>query len=220
MGKWFLQLMVLLILISCKTETVDHPMPGLEYCTYEVGSSRVYWVDSVHYSRQQNKTFRFQYLVKEEVTGYMTDNEGREVQRLEEWYSWDTGKNYTFRKAKTLLVNHYGAEWMEDNRRYVRLSFPIKSNYKWDANIYNNLGKQDYAYEKVQQPFNTGFLNFSETIGVKQLYDSTLIYLQEAREMYGKDVGLVYKVKRKMDTQPNKPLDGYEVYYKLQTFIP
>lgn len=209
-----------LALGACKTTTEDHPMPGAEYCRYEIGSERVYWVDSVHYSRQQNKTFRFNYLVKEQVTGYMTDNEGRQVQRLEEWYSWDTGKNYQFRKAKTLLVNNYGAEWMEDNRKFLRLSFPIKGNYKWDANLYNNLGKQDYAYEKVEQPFNTGFLNFPLTVGVKQQYDSTLIYVNESREVYGKDAGLIYKVKRKLDTQPNKPYDGFEVYYRMQSFIP
>jgi hypothetical protein len=101
----------------------------------------------------------------------------------------------------------------------LKLVFPVKLNTRWYGNSYIPAGFNvdlqwfqdwDYKYVNVSEPYNNGNINFENTVTVNQVDitegapDEANEYSARtfAKEVYAKNVGLVYRELTRWVYQP------------------
>lgn len=214
----------LLGLTACRENKIsEYSNLGKEYYPLRRGAERRYIMDSVHYSRILNKVTYYKFWLKEVVADSFTDQSGKLTYRIEQYISRDTGRSYQFYDLLTTSVDEYGAQRNSENRQEQILSFPIRNQRSWYPYFYWNDSFQSatrFQYSSVGKPFQNNWFKFNNCIFVKQRYDSTFIFVKENREIYSKDFGLVYRLKKDLDFQvPNQP-DGFVVNWQLFEYFP
>ena len=213
----------MILLSSCKKEIENYAAKGQEYFPLRVGAERHYYYDSIHYSRILNNTQVYHYWIKEFVKDSFIDQSGNVAYRLEQYISRDTGKSFSFYDLITVSLNEYGVQRVEENRRNMALSFPIRNLKVWYPYSYWNDSFSTYIkyqYTEVDKPFDNGYMQTPNAVFVKQQYDSTFIFVKEAREVYGKSIGLLFRKKRDIDFQDQLKPDGYELTWQLIRYFP
>jgi hypothetical protein len=211
------------LVISCKKVTEDYKAKGPEYYPLRVGAERLYFYDSIHYSRLLNNTQRYQYRIKEFVKDSFFDLTGNVTYRIEQFISKDSGKSYSFFDLYTARVSSYGVQRTEENRTNMVMSFPIRNLKLWyPFDFWNDSFSTyiKYQYTAVDKTFDNGYISTPEAVYVRQQYDSTFIFIREAREVYGKNQGLLYRKKKNIDLQDLLKPDGYELTWQLIQYFP
>jgi hypothetical protein len=105
---------------------------------------------------------------------------------------------------------------LEDNMRYIKLTFPMAYNKRWNGNVYTAIGNDNawmddwlgYKYQEIGKPYNTDSLEFDNTVTVFQqnnmLEPSTVVNdtsvnnqdygeFSYSTEVYAKGVGMIEK---------------------------
>lgn len=214
----------LILAEACKKEEEKWQARSFEYWPYKPGNIRRYIYDSVHYNRILDTVFKFKLIIEEKVTEEFVDNEGRKSLRIEQYVLPDSGKNKEFIALNVLNSDGLGAQRVEQNRRFFKLSFPIRKGREWNGNIFNNLGQtENYKYISVGEAYNNTIKEYNDVAFVQQknFYDAQIMD-SYAMEVYAKDVGLVHRKYREIDLQDNgpNPEDGYEVEWRLYFYQP
>ena len=183
------------VFTGCKKDekiTVD---AGYDYFPLKTGHTIIYDVDSIVYDDffqpVRIDTFRFQ--VKEVVESVFVDGQGREAWRLERYKKSSDTTDFVIQQVWTAVRTATTAEKVEENYRYIKLTFPVKENKSWDGNSYNNLAYQEYKYSGINEPAQINNQYFEETVRVIQGDDENLIEKYYAEERYARNVGMVYK---------------------------
>lgn len=212
----------LLLLASCR-ETVELPptFSGPEFFTYDSGQLRIYEVDSFIHSSQADSVQYRSILFRELATGWIPNNDGSMSLRMERSVSSDTGKTWQMNKIFSVQPRSTHAEWWEDNRRTIVLSYPVREKRNWNGNALNNLDPQTFTYGSIRSGYNNGWLSAERAVRVNRQADSNFLYRISEYEWYGKDLGLMYRQYINLEKQPgNRVADGVEVYMRLKAFYP
>ena len=212
----------LLLLASCR-ETVELPptFSGPEFFTYDSGQLRIYEVDSFIHSSQADSVQYRSLLFRELATGWIPNNDGSLSLRMERSISSDTGKTWQMNKIFSVQPRSTHAEWWEDNRRTIVLSYPVREKRNWNGNALNNLDAQTFTYGSIGSGYNNGWLSAERAVRVNRQADSNFLYRISEYEWYGKDLGLMYREYVDLIKQPgDRVADGVEVYMRLKAFYP
>jgi hypothetical protein len=74
------------------------------------------------------------------------------------------------------------------------LTFPLKEKGRWDGNVFNILDERLYQAVQVNKPFSLGNNDFVQSVTVIQSdNDDEIIMTDLRKEVYAKDIGLVFK---------------------------
>ena len=231
--KNYLLLLFSIFLISfygCKkdkeTPAVDL---GYNYFPNEIGRYVIYQVDSISYNDfftpVKIDTAHFQ--IKEVIESHFADNLGRESERIERYVRSNDSLPWVLRDVWYHTRTSVSAEKIEENVRFVRLTFPVELNHKWNGNAYNPIGKYEYEYKAVDVAKTVNGLRFDSTLTVNQILDSNLIEKKYQLEIYAKNVGMIYKrfvdVQDKSTSIEPKPLSeridiGCDYTYRIIAF--
>lgn len=189
------------LVLSCKkSRTVEAPPDlGYDYFPVTLGKYVVYDVDSTIYNPLSGTVLYAKYRIKEVIDSTFKDNQGRETFRLSRYY-----KNYnatipynlmswTYKDAWMLNKTPTTAEEVEENIRYIKLTFPVVKNNKWNGNAQNTIGDWQYKYTEVDKTESIGGFSFEKTLTVIQKHDAPAIYYQHYEEKYAKGIGMIYK---------------------------
>lgn len=201
-----------------KTETEDYNTQSTAYYKYSKGNIRDYDFDSTSYDWASGKILKYHWLIRETVTDTFRDLEDELAYRLEQFQSTDSGKSYIFYAINTAKSDATGFQRVEDNQRYMKLAVPIADKKKWDGNIYNSQGFQEYKYTGVKKPYVNQYLDFPDCVFVSQQEDSTFLSSDRKSEVYAKDVGMVYRLNQSIRYNNNGEPQGYIVEWKLRKF--
>ena len=192
-----------IFLLACKKDTPTGPSLnfGYNYFPDEVGRYIIYEVDSIAQDDKSNKHDTTRYLLKELIASTFLDNSNRPTLRIERYYKF-YNKNIPYDSMNWMgprvwFANKtiYTAEKVEENIRYLRLSFPVTKGGKWNGNVYNTFGRKDYQVVSLDQPETVNALDFDSVVTVRQSQKIDFIeYIYEA-EKYARNIGLVYKVR-------------------------
>ncbi len=177
------------------------PDLGYEFAPQNVGKYIVYDVDSIVYDDFYKDTTQYKYRVKEKLEENITDNQGRPSLRLVRYYKkfnvltpyeqiqWTVKDVWYYTRTNTAL------EVVEENKRFVKLSFPVKQDAVWDGNAQNNNGAMNYKYLFIDLKQNINGTTFDNVLCVEQKDDKrkNAIRRQYYIEKYAKGVGLVYR---------------------------
>lgn len=223
-------MLTVVFFFSCKKEqeVISLPHPSV-YQPLIVGSSYVYRLDSTIAKPFSPILETHSYHLKDSIESVFTDTENRRTYRVFRYLS-DTlnFKPWKYIATYTWTISGNNLELTENNLRYIKLVSPITSATGWKGNSYietksatsnhRYLDNWIYNYQNIEQPFITLKGSISNTITVMQRDETdppgvfNANNFQErnySKEVYAKDIGLVYKDFLHWTWQVN-PVPGYQ----------
>lgn len=196
---------------SCKREAdAFSVVPVTDYYPLQPGRYIVYQLDSTVFTNFETTKEVHSYQVKDIVDDQITDNQGRPAFRVRRMIR-DVDGTQPWRDLITFLVTPLpnAVEYVENNLRFIKLTSPVRENYFWQGNSYihadgdlDYMKSWEYNYVNVGQPYLVGdktventvtVLQSDEKIGDPVLYPNNLASVNYSVEVYGKDIGLIYK---------------------------
>jgi hypothetical protein len=187
-------------LYSCKKDAGTPFDFGYNYFPNEVGKYVVYNVDSFYYDDRYfpSKIDTFNFQLKEKIESIYSDNEGRPTIRLERYVKYKSSIPYssmdwTLRNVWVENRSAKTAEKVEENVRFVKLSFPVKADETWNGNIYNTEGEENYKYNFIDKERTIGNIHFDSVLQVDHHDETNLVLKKYSEEKYARNVGLIFK---------------------------
>lgn len=186
-----------MFLFACKkdAETIV-PTKGYSYTGLEVGNYVIYDVDSIFYDDFDQSVNPFYFQIKEVVDSKYIDGEGEEAFKIIR-YKKDTAvsPNWELQVVWNAKMTNTTFQKVEDNKRYIKMVFPVKVDKTWNGNSMNNDVAWEYKYLSVHQPETIGSIALDSVATVTQFDDEGAILIQRQfyQEKYAAKVGMVYK---------------------------
>jgi len=206
---------LLLCLWTCDKQTlVEVPEDNSqEYFPLALGKYMIYEVDSVLYDLDFADTVHF--FVKEEIIDTFLDNSDRVSYRIERSERMSETDPWQIKDVWVALQTENTAERIEENFRFVKMTFPLREGTTWDGNQFVD---KDYILtiegetlelfkgwssqvETVGAVEMINGMTFNEVTTVSHARNENLIELRESVEKYARNVGLIEKIDRILDTQ-------------------
>ena len=117
--------------------------------------------------------------------------------------AWTIKDIWNYTKTNTTL------EVVEEDVRFTKLSFPVKENATWNGNALNTLGEWNYTYDYINQSETINITHFDNVLLVVQKNDkNNAIHREYYIEKYAKDVGLVYREIKDLESNTIKVQNG------------
>lgn len=202
MKKISLFIAVLSVVIwSCgKHETVPSTIENDQsYFPLKSGYWIEYEVDSVVHLDIDDRNMvdtsidAYHFFVREMIDSSFTDATGKTAWRISRYRRTADSLPWTFMAVWTANKSLSAAEKVEDNQRYVKLSFPFNSRREWNGNAYNSYPEELYSYDNLYEPAAYNSLNFDSSITVVQNDFISSINRIYKIEKYASQVGMIYK---------------------------
>lgn len=197
---------------------------GVEYYPLEVGKYILYDVDSTYWDDFLREEIPVRCQLRYECVDTFRDKQNR-LSYIVNVYRRPAA-TYPFVIDNVVHVtptaNH--VEFYQKNIGFIAMAFPVSPSIRWDGLALINIEKTkypafkstkwDYHYEDIDKPYFNEFKNFESTITVSHIdeqindpdVDST-VYSEKtfSKEIYAKDVGLVYKEYEYWTFDPKMP---------------
>lgn len=202
--------MLALAMTACQTETEPGLEAGTDYFPLEVSTYRIYNVTDSTWNGNTIGINRYQF--RERVTESFTDAAGKlayrvvRSKRISSSDAWkDDSVMLVVPSAQTVLLTR-------NNRRTVEMVFPVQEGTSWNRDAYNTLDTVTFhnrSYTRVGQPFDITSsgrpFHYDQTVttedsGVNSngnTLDDGVLQVSKYRQVYGREVGLVYRVRRR-----------------------
>ncbi|GGF08344.1 hypothetical protein [Hymenobacter cavernae] len=209
-GLLGVSLLALAATTGCKTELEPGLETGAAYYPVEVGTYRIYNVIDSTWNSNVIGVTRYQF--RERITESFTDAAGKlayRVVRSRRTLTTDAWKDDSVMQVnpsmQTVLLTR-------NNRRTVELVFPVQEGTSWNRDAYNTLDTVTFhnrSYVRAGQPFdattNGQTVHYEQTVttedsGVNsegQTIDDGILQVAKFRQVYARNVGLVYRVRRR-----------------------
>lgn len=183
-----------LLLIGCQTTTLDPAdvRLGFNYFPLETGQYRLYDVEDIRYKitgeidtvRLQMKEVVADSFLLNNTYSYVLERFSRKTSSN----TWQLDSVWSVRKnARNVIVT-------ESNVPYVKLVFPVQEGKVWNGNAYNTNGDEMYKMSNIDEQFSAGETSYENTLTVTHFDNNDIIISLDRRmEVFGRDIGLVYK---------------------------
>lgn len=217
------------LFFSCKKDekTVVPINYGYNYAGLTIGKYVIYDVDSTFYNVPFGIVANYKFQIKEVIDSKFIDAQGNEAYKIIR-YKKDTAvsPDWIHQVVWNATITNSNFQKVEDNVRFVKLIFPIKTGKKWNGNSMNTLTPWEYEYISTHQPETIGSTVLDSVTTVTQFDDENenLVQRQFYQEKYATNIGLVYKrvidTKNLFDsTSGTFPIsEGVDITYTLVTF--
>ena len=208
--------------VSCKKSSVSTADASRNYFPLTFGKSITYAVDSIYYNDTNCTRREVKCQMKYAVTDTFTDKKKRFSYIMSIFYRPYEGAIWTPSGVILLTPTLTGLLYSQDNAQYVKLTFPIANGGSWKGNqfvevndsAFSYLKDWNYTYSGMYTSYNTGYINFNNTVSVVEAdqsvnypeYDSIVhAYRTYAKEVYAYNVGMVYKEWTHWTYRPSGP---------------
>lgn len=197
-NSYFLFFLILITFFSCKKDekTIVSINYGYNYAGLRVGKYVVYDVDSTFYNVPFNIVNNYKFQIKEIVDSKYIDAQGNEAYKIIR-YKKDTtvSQNWEHQVVWNATITKSNFQKVEDNVRFVKLLFPIKSDKVWNGNSMNTLSSWEYKYTSTHLQEQVGNAMLDSVTTVTQFDDNNEILIQRQffQEKYAANIGMVYK---------------------------
>ncbi|MFC2100490.1 hypothetical protein ACFLRZ_01530 [Bacteroidota bacterium] len=212
-------LLVVIVFSTCKKESTLAPeYMGYNYFPLSIGYWIAYQVDSTAYVCQNSDvdTFNFNYQVKELIESSYEDISGRTNYRIERYSRASDSSDWEIRDVWTANIDKFKAIKSEENVQFIKLTFPVKDENKWDGNAFNILEVQEYRYVNVNVSKEINGFNFDSTSTVIQIDRSTLISDDYSEEIFAANIGMVYKRTMQLEKELDQTIkNGIDYTYRI-----
>lgn len=204
---------------SCKKDKGVAPDMGYNYYPTTIGWFIEYEVDSISYNDFTNSIDTTHYFLKEVIESEFDNAAEMPSFRIERYKRNSPNEDWIISDVWFGIKSNTSIIRVEENIRYVKMIFPVKNGSRWNGNNYNSLEQQNYEYTNKDELYKIGELSFDSTVIIKQLENINLIEKQEFREVYARNVGLIYKEMIDLKTEVNGTIkSGYRYYQKIKSY--
>lgn len=208
-----------------KKKTEAPPDVGYGYAPDLIGKYVVYDVDSTVFDDFAKDTLYYKYRIKEKLSENFTDNQGRPAIKLIRYIKrYDPAKSYdqmdwTVKDVWNYTRTATSLEVVEENVRYTKLVFPVKTDVSWNGNAQNTQPAMDYKYLFTDMKQSVNGTVFDDVLCVEQKDDKrkNVIHRQYYMEKYARNVGLVYR--EITDVYSNTVVVGVPVEQRIEKGI-
>lgn len=192
MKKTIFILFSLLFFTFCKKkEKVEAVNFHYNYIPTEIGQWNEYELTEITHTSTGAHDTTF-YYVKEVVAAEINRNN----YRIERFWKKNLNDDWVIKDVWTREKTNQLFQQVEENKSFTKLIFPIRQKQYWNGNAYNNQDELIYEYQFLHEPYELNNLSFDSSVTVIQQDNYNAIALQKSKEVYAKNVGLVYKTKK------------------------
>lgn len=188
----FFGMVVLVTLFSCDTSDESSLDTDKRYFPVRKGLFQIYDVERTVYTFQVPETFMYE--LKTVVVDSFLNQEGYYTYVIHRSTRPDAQSAWQY--VDTWSVRDANAETVvgEENLLLVKLKYPASSGLSWDGNTYNIAGEDEYQIDSKHSPLTLNGVTFDNCLSVNQNdNEDFIVFLDQRKEVYAKDVGLVYK---------------------------
>lgn len=189
-----LSLLLAFFLAGCQTSTIelDPDALGHRYFPLEVKGFRIYEVSETRYLNDQATTTSYQ--VRERVDTVYSDLANEQVYRIVRSRRENGSRPWVDDSVIVVSRSLSDLRVTRHNVKVVQLIFPVRNGKSWNPNAFNTAGPHEFTYQAVGLPYTVDDRVFNKTVTVVQGDVSNLIQLDERKEVYAEDIGLVYRL--------------------------
>ncbi|MCJ8163687.1 hypothetical protein MKJ04_02460 [Pontibacter sp. E15-1] len=181
-----------------KYKESDPEAMGYGYYPLAVGDTRVYQVTDIQFKNDEGDTLRFQ--MQERVDTTFLDQTNTLNYKIIRSVRPDAESPW--KEDSVLVVSRSVSSLLltQDNTRYVKLVFPVRTGKTWQGDAYNNHTvnidqKETYTYAAAGEPYTVSDQTYGNTVTVIQgTPTKNLVQLDERREVYAEGVGRIYRI--------------------------
>ena len=225
MSKFVCFSVVFLFLLSCKKEQSSIVLSTNDLTTAYFGNISgnyaIYDVTHIIHDEEVDVHDTTYFVYKINIGDTILENSGSLANKYIR-YNWNslTAQWDVLDVWKIKRDNQFGV-LIEENQSFVKLHFPIQSDFSWNANRFNNQDSIYYHYRNVHKSISLNGLLFDSTVTVEQENYFTLVDLKRKKEIYAKGVGMIskyYKDLRIKNFDSTKVQRGEEWYFTIKSF--
>jgi len=189
-----------------------------EYYPIESGKYRIYQVDSVVYDEYNCTMHSSTFFIKEETGQAVLDGEGDTMHSVRRYIKEDSSAEWTLLNIWSEKIEDNQLQRVENNQRFIKLVFPAKENTSWDGIVFIRRDTlvairggsidqykdwDDFTMKNVGETFLDTISNviYPDALLVEQVDKINNIEKRFSREVFSKEIGMVYKEMWILDTQ-------------------
>jgi hypothetical protein len=180
---------------SCKKDEyeLDYESKDIAYFGSHIGSYYIYEVKEIVYDDFQNSIDTFNYQIKEYNESEFYDNLNRKATRIERFRRNNDTSIWQYLNTWYSVASRTMVERVENNIRFVKLSFPVSVDAVWNANSFNMDVDNNVYYGLMHQTYRLNNQHYDSAISVEGNTIKTIFRERAFKEIYAKNIGLVYK---------------------------
>ena len=200
---YVLALAFLAVFSGCdKDDAPERPAPGYDYYPLAIGRYWEYDVEELRYIdkyKTDSPTEEKRYQLREEIDTTGTDLTGQTYFRIlrssrpDSTAEWKQDSIYTVKRLPSRLERY------EQNKRVIKLAFPVLEGKKWSADTLSHTldtlfsEQVQFRYRDVGKPMTVGGKSFETTLRVMQAAEVNAVEEIDSHEIYAKGVGMAFK---------------------------
>lgn len=206
--KWYLIGILFLLFSAC---TKDHPIAvdtSKEFYPMALNNYWIYNVDSISFDDVTLTSDTIHYQVMETLDSTFIDDTNQQAYRLERSRRADSSAAWTITDVWSCNLSNTTAEKVEENLRFIKLSFPVYENKTWAGNKYIHpwdvtefLSNWSYIYNHINESTDVLGQQFDSTLTVIQKADSNLTEKYFFTEKYARHIGMIFKEEQHVQKQ-------------------
>lgn len=185
---------VITLLAGCSSD----PGPAKsdqDYLPLQVGQYQIYDVDETQYTAA-NPPQELHYQLKTVVVDSFANAGGNFTYVIFRYTRDDGSQPWQYVDTWSARKDDARAIVSEGNTEFVKLSFPLQNNKKWDGNEFNSQDEEDYMTSAKGLPCTLGDAAFDDCIKIIQRdLDDVIVMTDKRSETYARGVGLVLREK-------------------------
>lgn len=211
--KLYFGIIVVLCLVACQKNTEQSSLDyGYYYYPIKLGTSKVYWVDSISYNDNTGKVDSFHFQLLQQFNTLISSNPN--TYRILRFVRNSDSSDWQERESYFAIQNKENIELVEDGIHFVKLIFPVSKGRKWKGNLYNDLVPETYEYRSVGEPYLLVDTTFNQTATVAYTTVNAIEEIEKTA-VYQKGFGLIFSQNTYINTQEDKR-SGYKVSMRLR----
>ena len=198
------------------------PDSSQEFVPLSIGKTLIYSVDTVYY-KEESLPDTVRILAREVITDTLRDNEGDLIYRIERSERANENDPWQISQILSMKRTNTQAERVENNQRFISLTFPFRRNAVWDGIGFNSdsllltvrgevveiFKDWESRFDEIFVPQIVNSFQFDSTVVVLHANSENFIEQRMNREVYARGIGLVVKEMAILDSQLS---DGERVW--------
>ncbi|MEZ4805139.1 MAG: hypothetical protein R2852_06570 [Bacteroidia bacterium] len=185
----------ILLFLSCRKDEYENNYTpiGREYSNLDLNSHFIYNVTEVVYDDFTNSIDTSEYQIKEYNESTFKDNLGRDAVRIDRYKRNNDTADWIYENTWYAVNDVQKYERVENNIRYLKLSFPITIDAVWNSNSLNMENVNTVYYGMMHRPYTLDTFSFDSVVSVETNPIINGFRERAYKEIYAKNIGLIYK---------------------------
>jgi len=209
-------LLTVISLFGCEEEIAEVDIDfGYSYFPMEVGAERIYQIDSISFREQGTIVDSSSSQLRELIVGLDQEDSTGTTFLMEQYERPDTSAVWTLKRTLSVQRTDQYAVRQVGNRFEQRLVFPTRVGATWsatrffDGSVQVQIAGNPIEYYKGWSPeitardvpFTLDGRSYPQTLQVQSADFGNIIELRHVREVYARELGLIYRELQVLDTQ-------------------